>query len=85
MNTVYERVELAMYHDNKEKEMPDNSRERLRQKERNNNAASNVTDGFHRSSNGSLVDLVGGLGWKGTGIVLLVAIIGFVIYSLFFS
>ena len=32
----------------------------------------------------SLADLVGGLGWKGTGILILVHILIFVIYHVFF-
>lgn len=32
---------------------------------------------------GGLADLVGSLGWKGTGILILVIIIGFIFVSLF--
>ena len=32
----------------------------------------------------NLSDLVGGLGWKGTGILILLAIFGFIIYAVFF-
>jgi len=31
-----------------------------------------LNDATNRVSNGSLVDLVGGLGWKGTGVLILV-------------
>ncbi|WP_441344706.1 DUF6366 family protein, partial [Pseudomonas sp. FW305-BF6] len=31
-----------------------------------------------------LVDLVNSLGWKGTGILILVLILGIIIYSVFF-
>ncbi|WP_310199247.1 DUF6366 family protein [Neobacillus niacini] len=31
-----------------------------------------------------MADLVGGLGWKGTGILIIVLIVGYVLYKLFF-
>ena len=67
--------------DNKEK--PEDMRERLRQEEIKRNLPSNIGDGFNRAQNGSLVDLVGGLGWKGTGILIIVIIVGYLILSLF--
>ena len=67
-----------------EKETPEERRERLRQEELKGNVGGNVHDAFNRSSNGGLNDLVGGLGWKGTGILLLIIILGFIIYSLFY-
>ncbi|HEO8418514.1 TPA: hypothetical protein VBX77_000475 [Yersinia enterocolitica] len=33
----------------------------------------------------NLADLVGGLGWKGTGILILVLIVGFILYAAFFQ
>ncbi|WP_336283857.1 DUF6366 family protein [Natronobacillus azotifigens] len=32
----------------------------------------------------NLFDLVGGLGWKDSGILILVLILGFIIYAVFF-
>ncbi|QOY34665.1 DUF6366 family protein [Anaerobacillus isosaccharinicus] len=69
--------------DNKEK--PEDKRERLRQEEIKRNLASNIGDGFNRAQSGSLVDLVGSLGWKGTGILIIVIIVGYIIVSLFFN
>ncbi|ALC91660.1 DUF6366 family protein [Neobacillus drentensis] len=67
------------------KETPEQKRERLRQEELKRNPMGNMNDAFNRSNNGSLVDLVGSLGWKGTGILILVIIIGFILASLFFK
>ncbi|WP_339250901.1 DUF6366 family protein [Sporosarcina sp. FSL W8-0480] len=58
-------------------ETPEERRERLRQKELRHPSSS-----IHGSN---LSDLVGGLGWKGTGIMILVLIAGFLLYSLFFQ
>ena len=59
-----------------EKETPEERRDRLRQKELNNPSS---------SIHGSIPsDLVGGLGWKGTGIIILLLIVGFIIYAVFF-
>ena len=66
-----------------DKETPERKRERLRQQELKNNPTGNLNDSFNRANNGSLVDLVGSLGWKGTGILILVIILGFIIYSVF--
>ncbi|WP_188207078.1 DUF6366 family protein [Alkalibacillus aidingensis] len=62
------------------KESPEERRERLRQRDLKN-SSSNVGDSFHRAKSGSLVDLVGALGWKGTGILILIMIVGFIVYS----
>ncbi|WP_106498292.1 DUF6366 family protein [Lentibacillus sp. Marseille-P4043] len=67
-----------------DKETPEERRERLRQQELKNNPTGNSNDSLNRDVNGSLVDLVGGLGWKGTGILILVLIFGFIIYAVFF-
>lgn len=66
------------------KETPEQKRERLRQQELKGNPTGNLNDAFNRSNNGSLVDLVNSLGWKGTGILILVLIVGAIIYSVFF-
>lgn len=60
----------------KDNETPEERRERLRQKELENPSSS-----MHGSN---LADLVGGLGWKGTGIIILVLIIAVVIFAVFF-
>ena len=60
---------------NQYKETPEEKRERIRQKKIKNPSSS-----IHGSN---LSDLVGGLGWKGTGILILVIIIGFIIASIF--
>lgn len=60
----------------KDGETPEERRERLRQEELKHPAS-----GIHGSA---LSDLVGGLGWKGTGLMILLLIIGFIIYATFF-
>lgn len=60
----------------KDNETPDQRRERLRQEELKNPSSS-----IHGSN---LADLVNGLGWKGTGIIILVLILAVVIYAVFF-
>ena len=69
-------------HDNKE--TPEQKRERLRQEEMKRNPTGNLNDAFNRANSGGLMDLIGSLGWKGTGILILVIIIGFIIASFFF-
>ena len=51
-------------------------REKMRQEELKKPSSS-----IHGSG---LPDLVGGLGWKGTGIIILVLILIFVVYNVFF-
>lgn len=58
-------------------ETPEERRERLRQKELNHPSSS-----IHGSN---LADIVGGLGWKGTGIVLLILILALIIFIAFAS
>ncbi|WP_347860930.1 DUF6366 family protein [Salimicrobium sp. PL1-032A] len=67
-----------------EKETPEKRRERLRQEELKRNPTSNLNDSSHRAHHGSLVDLVGGMGWKGTGALLILIAVGFLIFLLFF-
>ncbi|WP_397318713.1 DUF6366 family protein [Peribacillus simplex] len=57
---------------------PERRREKLRQEELKGNPSSTV-------HGGGLADLVNSLGWKGTGILILVIIIGFIFVSLFFK
>lgn len=64
------------------KETPERRRERLRGEELKRNSTGNMNDAFNRAEMGNLADLVGGLSWKGMGILLLVIIIGFIVASL---
>lgn len=66
---------------NENKENPEKSRERLRQEELKRNPTGNLNDAFNRANSGSFVDL----GWKGTGILIIVLIVGFIIFSVFFK
>ncbi len=61
----------------KEKDTPEIRREKMRQEELKHPSSS-----IHGSN---LADLVGGLGWKGTGILILVLIVGFILYAAFFQ
>lgn len=65
------------------KETPERRRARVRGEELKRNPTGNMNDAFNRAEMGNLADLVGGLGWKGMGILLLVIIIGFIVASLF--
>lgn len=59
----------------KDKETPEDKRERMRQTELKNSSSS-----IHGST---LSDLVGSLGWKSTGILILVIIVVFIVISIF--
>lgn len=61
-----------------DKETPERRRERLRQEELKKSPSSSV-------HGGGLADLVGSLGWNGTGILILVIIIGFVVAAIFLN
>lgn len=63
---------------NKDKETPEARRERLRQEELKRNPAGSI-------HGGGLHDLIGDLGWKGTGILIIVIIVGIIIYLSFFN
>lgn len=63
---------------------PEEKRERLRQEELRRNTNGALGDGFNRAENGSLADLAGDLGWKGTAILIIVLIGGYVLYKIFF-
>lgn len=65
------------------KETPERKRERLRQEELKRNPTGTLNDAFNRTQSGGLADLVGSLGWKGTGILILVFIVGVIIASIF--
>lgn len=69
---------------NNRQETPEEKRERLRQEELKKNPSSELGDGLNRAENGNLADLIGGLSWKGTGIIIIVLIVLYVLYNLFF-
>ncbi|UJL47076.1 hypothetical protein KFZ58_03830 [Virgibacillus sp. NKC19-16] len=60
----------------KDNETPEERRERMRQQELKKPSSS-----IHGSN---LSDLVGGLNWKVTGIIILVLILGIAVYAVFF-
>lgn len=43
-----------------------------------------MIDAANRAQSGGLIDLVNSLGWKGTGILIIVIIVGYLIVSFFF-
>ena len=55
----------------------------MRQKELVKNPGGAFRDGFSRGENGNLTDLTGGMGWKGTGLLIIVLIVGYVLYKMF--
>jgi Family of unknown function (DUF6366) len=73
-----------VYSLNNHDETPEEKRERLRQSELKNNPTGSLHDALNRGSNGNLTDLTGSMGWKGTGILIVVLIVGYVLYKLFF-
>ncbi|WP_459502300.1 DUF6366 family protein [Bacillus sp. C1] len=68
-----------------DKETPERARERLRQEELKRNPTGNMNDACNRAGTGGLTDLVGSLGWKGIGILILVIVIGFVLAFILFK
>ncbi|RKL65392.1 hypothetical protein CR203_20810 [Salipaludibacillus neizhouensis] len=69
---------------NSNKETPERRRERMRQEELKRNPTGNMVDAANRAQSGGLIDLVNSLGWKGTGILIIVIILGYLIVSFFF-
>ncbi|PEL48874.1 hypothetical protein CN605_03155 [Bacillus toyonensis] len=67
------------------KESPEEKREHIRQSELKNNPTGSLNDGLNRAESGSLGDIIGGMNWKGTGILILVLVLGYIIYTYFFS
>ncbi|MGH1058753.1 DUF6366 family protein [Bacillus paranthracis] len=67
------------------KELPEEKRERIRQSELKNNSTGSLHDGLNRAETGSPVDMVGGMNWKGTALVILVLVLAYIIYTYFFS
>jgi len=64
------------------KQTPEERRSRLRYEELKNNPSGAFNDGVNRAAYGNLADLVDGLGWRGTGMIIIILIIGYVIYKL---
>ncbi|KGX84874.1 DUF6366 family protein [Pontibacillus marinus] len=58
---------------------PGEERERIRQEEVKRNPGGNLNDAFNRGEHTNLVDLVGGLGWRKTGLLIVVFSIVFII------
>ncbi|HHY0835484.1 TPA: DUF6366 family protein [Bacillus thuringiensis] len=69
------------------KESPEEKRERMRQSELKSNPTGSLRDGLNRAETGSPVDIdiAGGMNWKGTGIIILVLLLGYIVYTYFFS
>ncbi|HGH7179754.1 hypothetical protein DXB51_10725 [Bacillus cereus] len=67
------------------KESPEEKRERIRQSELNNNPTGSLHDGLNRAESGSPVDMTGGMNWRSTGVIILVLILGYIIYTYFFG
>lgn len=68
---------------NERKETSEEKRERLRQAELKKTTGA-LSDGINRGENGNLADLVGDLGWKGLGILIIAVIVGYVLFKVFF-
>ncbi|PEC21351.1 DUF6366 family protein [Bacillus cereus] len=67
------------------KESPEEKRERMRQSELKNNPTGSLNDGLNRAESGNLVDMTGGMNWRSTGIIILVLLVGYIIYTYFFG
>ncbi|MEK0220683.1 DUF6366 family protein [Bacillus proteolyticus] len=68
-----------------DKESPEEKRERMRQSELKSNPTGSLNDGLNRVESGCPVDMTGGMNWKGTGIIILVLLLGYFVYTYFFS
>ncbi|MDR4985054.1 hypothetical protein CN491_10075 [Bacillus cereus] len=68
-----------------DKESPEEKRERMRQSELKNNPTGSLNDGLNRAESGNLVDMTGGMNWRSTGIIILVLLVGYIIYTYFFG
>ena len=77
-------VIIGVFGLNNRQETPKEKRERLRQQELIKNPGGAMRDGFSRGENANLTDLTGGMGWKGTVILIVVLTVGYVLYKLFF-
>ena len=65
---------------NNKKETPEEKREQLRLQELKNNPSGALNDGFNRAHSGA-----SDMGWKGTGILIIVLIVGYCMYQLLFK
>lgn len=65
-----------------EKETPEESRRRVTEEEARNNPSGQMNDAFQRANTGSLVNLVDGLSWKWTGILICLFLFRFIILSI---
>ena len=65
------------------KESPEEKRERMRQSELKSNPTGSLHDGLNRAETGSPVDIAGVMNWKGTGIIILVLLLGYIVYTYF--
>ncbi|WP_226577719.1 DUF6366 family protein [Halobacillus litoralis] len=59
-------------------EKPETKREKLRQEELKKDPSGSI-------HGGGLPDLVGNLGWKGTGMIILILLAGFILYTIFLN
>ncbi|MEM5649955.1 DUF6366 family protein [Bacillus cereus] len=57
----------------------------MRQSELKSNPTGSLRDGLNRAETGSPVDIAGGMNWKDTGIIILVLLLGYIVYTYFFS
>lgn len=68
------------------KDNTSNRKEKLRKKEIRGNENNDISDVFDNSRIGDFyVDMVGVLGWKGTGILVILIIVGFIAFQLIFN
>ncbi|MCG1022925.1 DUF6366 family protein [Sutcliffiella horikoshii] len=66
-----------------EKDSAKRKRERLKQKEWKKNPGGTFNDGLTRGMVGSLVDLVGAVSWKVTGVFLIILIVVLIVLAIF--
>ncbi|WP_313800234.1 DUF6366 family protein [Cytobacillus sp.] len=69
---------------NNRHETPEKEREQLRQEELKKNRIGALKDGINRGEHTNLADMVGGLGWKGTGVLIIILVIGYILFKLIF-
>lgn len=65
------------------KETPEDLREKIKKEEMKSDPAGNLNDATNRARNGVPGD-PGSSGWKETGVVILVLVVGYIVYSVFF-
>lgn len=67
------------------KESPEEKKRAYETKWIKSNPTGSLRDGLNRAETGSPVDIAGGMNWKGTGIIILVLLLGYIVYTYFFS